>query len=59
MKDQSFYLSFFKVPSSEFIRLHPEFKADSEIVTILRSVFMKPEQSDFVKELISRIEKAI
>ncbi len=59
MKDQSFYLSLFKVPSSEFIRLHPEYNADSEMVTILRSVFMKPEQFDFVKELISRIEKAI
>lgn len=59
MKDQSFYLSLFKVPSSEFIRLHPEYKADSETVTILRSVFMKPEQFDFVKELISRIENAI
>lgn len=56
MKDQSFYLSLFKVPSSEFIRLHPEYNADSEMVTILRSVFMKPEQDDFVEELISRIE---
>jgi glutamate/tyrosine decarboxylase-like PLP-dependent enzyme len=56
MKDQSFYLSLFKVPSSEFIRLHPEYKADSEMVTILRSVFMKPEQARFVEELVNRIE---
>lgn len=56
MKDQSFYLSLFKVPSSEFIRLHPDYKADSEMVTILRSVFMKPEQAGFVEEFVNRIE---
>lgn len=56
MKEQSFYLSLYKVSSSEFLRLHPEYKADSEMVTILRSVFMKPEQADFVEKLINRIE---
>lgn len=56
MRDQSFYLSLFKVPSSTFVKLHPEYEADSETVTILRSVFMRPEQADFVEELISRIE---
>ncbi|HAH51495.1 MAG TPA: aspartate aminotransferase family protein [Balneola sp.] len=59
MKDQSFYLSLFKVPSLEFKRLHSEYEADTETVTILRSVFMRPEQLDFVGELISRIEKVI
>jgi len=59
MRDQTFYLSLYKIPSKKFIKLHPEFKADSETVTILRSVFMKPEQAGFVEELISRIEKAI
>lgn len=56
MRDQSFYLSLFKVPSSTFTRLHPQFKADEEQVTILRSVLMRPEQADFVGELIRRIE---
>ncbi|MEP1306292.1 MAG: aminotransferase class I/II-fold pyridoxal phosphate-dependent enzyme [Balneola sp.] len=59
MRDQTFYLSLYKIPSKKFIKLHPEFKADSETVTILRSVFMKPEQAGFVEELTSRIEKAI
>jgi hypothetical protein len=59
MRDQSFYLSLFKVPSLEFTRLYPEYKADSATVTILRSVFMKPEQAGFVEELVKRIEKEI
>lgn len=57
MRDQTFYLSLFKVPSSEFNRLHPEYEADTDYVTILRSVFMRPEQEDFVEELVDRIEK--
>ncbi|MFV1883299.1 MAG: pyridoxal phosphate-dependent decarboxylase family protein [Balneola sp.] len=59
MRDQSFYLSLFKVPSSTFTRLHPQFKADEEQVTILRSVLMRPEQADFVVELIKRLEKSL
>lgn len=56
MKDQSFYLSLFKVPSSIFTRMHPGFTADEDQVTILRSVLMRPEQADFVVELVKRIE---
>ena len=56
MREQSFYLSLFKVPGSTFVRLHPEFESDSETVTILRSVLMRPEQADFVEELVRRIE---
>tara|TARA_R110002049_G_scaffold134677_2_gene294176 strand:+ start:2047 stop:3387 length:1341 start_codon:yes stop_codon:yes gene_type:complete len=59
MREHSFYLSLYKVPSEEFVRLHPQYEADSETVTILRSVFMKPEQVDFVEELISRIESHV
>lgn len=59
MRDQSFYLSLFKVPASTFVKLHPEFRADSETVTILRSVFMRPEQADFIGELVKRIEAHI
>src|SRR5690606_27174339 len=59
MRNRSFYLSLFKVPAKEFIRLHPEFEVDSETVTILRSVFMKPEHEDFVEELVGRIEREI
>ena len=59
MDDQSFYLSLYKVPSQDFIRFHPEFEADEETVTILRSVLMRPEHADFIPELIQRIENAI
>ncbi|HCD51240.1 MAG TPA: aspartate aminotransferase family protein [Balneolaceae bacterium] len=59
MKDRSFYLSLFKVPAKDFVRLHPSFNADEETVTILRSVFMRPEQADFVEELVNRIEAAV
>lgn len=56
MRDQSFYLSLYRIPAGTFSRLHPEFEVDSEHVTILRSVFMKPEQQDFAEELLNRIE---
>ncbi len=59
MDDRSFYLSLYKVPASDFTRLHPEYDADQETVTILRSVLMRPEQADFIPELIQRIENAI
>lgn len=56
MEDRTFYLSLYKVPSSKFCELHPQFETDEETVTILRSVFMRPEQEDFVEELVRRIE---
>ncbi|GAB5409782.1 MAG: aminotransferase class V-fold PLP-dependent enzyme [Balneolaceae bacterium] len=56
MREQSFFLSLFKVPSSTFIKLHPDFTADTKTVTILRSVLMRPEQANFIPELIKRIE---
>ncbi|MCG8374772.1 MAG: pyridoxal-dependent decarboxylase, partial [Balneolales bacterium] len=59
MDEKSFYLSLYKVPVSDFIRFHPEFKTDSDTVTILRSVLMRPEQEVFMPELIKRIENAI
>lgn len=56
MREKSFYLSLYRIPSNTFSRLHPEFEVDSDEVVILRSVFMKPEQLDFSDELIDRIE---
>ncbi len=56
MREQSFYLSLFKVPASTFVKLHSDYIADTETVTILRSVLMRPEQADFVEELVKRIE---
>lgn len=58
MKDRSFYLSLYKVPAASFRQFHPDYEADEEQVTILRSVLMKPEQEGFVSELFQRIEEA-
>jgi len=38
-----FYSSLYRLPASHFSKLHPEYVADEETVTILRSTFMKPE----------------
>lgn len=59
MREKTFYLSLYKVPVKQFSRLHPEFKPDSDTVTILRSVFMKPEEANFVEELFRRIESTL
>ena len=56
MREQSFYLSLYKIPAATFSRLHPEYEVDSNQVTILRSVLMKPEQAGFAEELVNRIE---
>lgn len=55
MKEQSFYVSLYKVSAREFSRRHSEYNIDSETVTILRSVFMKPEHEGFVEELVGSI----
>lgn len=55
MREQSFYVSLYKVPARGFSRFHPKYNIDSETVTILRSVFMKPEHEGFVEELAGRI----
>ncbi len=59
MDDHSFFLSLYKVPSPTFVHFHPQFKADSDTVTILRSVLMRPEHEAFIPELIRRIEEAV
>ncbi|HKK24738.1 MAG TPA: aminotransferase class I/II-fold pyridoxal phosphate-dependent enzyme [Gracilimonas sp.] len=58
MKDRSFYLSLYKVPSDTFKHHHPDYEIDADEVTILRSVFMKPEHDNFVNELLNRIENS-
>lgn len=56
MRNQNFYVSLYKVPSEKFSKLHPHYKVDSDQVTILRSVLMKPEHHNFVDELLKRLE---
>lgn len=56
MKERSFYLSLYNIPVKAFTKHHPDFEVNAEDVTILRSVFMKPEHEGFVEELFNRIE---
>lgn len=58
MRDRSFYLSLYKIPTKTFVKHHPEFEADSQEVVILRSVFMKPEHDNFTEDLFNRIENS-
>lgn len=59
MNDHSYYLSLYRMPAKTFTKLHPEFKADTEDVTILRSVFMKPEHEGLVSDLYKNIENRL
>lgn len=59
MNNRSYYLSLYRIPTNVFTQFHPEFKADSEDITILRSVFMKPEHEGFVSELFKSIEHSL
>lgn len=59
MAGQDFYLSLYKVPSEAMKVRFPELIADLDQVTILRSVFMKPEQENFAAELRTRLDKAV
>lgn len=59
MDNQSFYVSLYKIPTSTFAHFHPQFKTDSETVTILRSILMRPEHEAFILELIKRIEEVV
>lgn len=54
---QGYHLSIFKIPSGTFVKKFPEYKADADYATVLRSVFMKEEHEEFVDELIDRLIK--
>ena len=49
------FLSTLTVPATTFGLLHPEVLIDRPDVTILRSVFMKPEHRPFVPSLVKRL----
>ncbi|MEO1022998.1 MAG: pyridoxal-dependent decarboxylase [Bacteroidota bacterium] len=59
MESRQFYLSLYTMSADAFLKLHPEFRKDSEQVTILRSVLMRPEHEMFAEELVRRIEQAV
>lgn len=55
-KDNRLYLSLFKVNSNQFGISFPEIIIDEPVITILRSVFMKPSHVDFIDEMIKRLQ---
>lgn len=57
-KERGFYLSLYKLPADLFLEKFSEFKKDSDEVTILRSVFMKPEHEPFIPTLVDLLEEA-
>jgi len=56
-KEKGLHLSLFRLESSFFAEHFPDIKIDSESVTVLRSVMMKPEHRLFVPELMQRLEQ--
>src|SRR6056297_3811273 len=52
---EGLHLSLYKVSSKEFLARFPDYEADSETVTLLRSVLMKPEHEPFITKLTRRL----
>lgn len=57
MEERRFFISLYKMKSSDFCSLHPDFESDSDFVHILRSTLMKPEHASYVHELMKELEK--
>lgn len=53
---EGIFVSLYTVTAEQVLAILPDFRRDAEKVTVLRSVFMKPEQLGFVDELVSRLE---
>jgi glutamate/tyrosine decarboxylase-like PLP-dependent enzyme len=51
------YLAKLSVDGGRFKALHPDIEVDTPTVTILRSCLMRPEQADWVTELVRRLEQ--
>jgi len=51
------FLSTLRVTSDAMARRHPGVNADRDDARILRSVLMKPEQENYVRQLHSRVER--
>ena len=52
---EGLHLSLYKLSSKEFLARFPDYEADSETVTLLRSVLMKPEHEPFITKLTRRL----
>ncbi len=59
--DKSLYLSLYKVDGKEFSRLFPHVESGNptEPVTLLRSVFMKPDHLVFIPEMHNRLRASL
>ena len=57
--DEPVFVSVLRVGSDHFSELHPEYSSDGGATRILRSVLMKPEHADFVKDLHRCLESAV
>jgi hypothetical protein len=51
------FLSTLRVTADAMARRHPGVTADRDGARILRSVLMKPEQENYVRQLQSRVER--
>lgn len=49
------FVSLYKIKSTQLKSVYPDLEIDSEMVTVLRSVFMKPIDSDMVSTLVERL----
>jgi hypothetical protein len=56
-KEKPLYLATYVVDSHSIKNKFPEFSITSEKTTILRSVLMKPEQKNFVKQFVKELEE--
>lgn len=57
-KENGFHLSLFHVPAAHFTSKFPDYSADEDQVTILRSTFMKESHLTFTDELAKRLQRA-
>jgi glutamate/tyrosine decarboxylase-like PLP-dependent enzyme len=57
--NEGFHLSLFTIDSSLIKAKNDGFVCDSNQTVVLRSVFMKPEQLEFIPELVGRLNVAI
>lgn len=56
-REKPLYVSLVTISADEFSSRHPDINVDTNEVTILRSVLMKPEHEEYTGELIERLER--
>ncbi|MCK4966233.1 aspartate aminotransferase family protein [bacterium] len=57
--DDKIYLAKMNIESEKIVRNHPEFEADKEYTTILRSCLMKPEHLSYVDNIYAVLEEIV